>query len=369
VYFKTLILSQFRNYGTLDIDLVQGLNVFTGPNGSGKTSILEAIHYLSMVRGFYGGSDKQALRRGEQFFITEGKLSDDTWIKCTFLEGRGKKMFHDQIPLDRMIEHIGKVPVISVLPADTDLIRESGTLRRKYIDALISQYNSEYLKALVAYDHALQQRNAALTAFAKGAKWDPDQIHYWDAILRKDGIFIHAQRDQFLLAYIPVFMEMYARIAGPAELPNIEYISEFKENTDQEWTDMFARNLMKDRITGRTGYGTHREDLAFTLDGDLIKERGSQGQQKSFVLALKLANFVFLKAQKEDWPILLLDDIFDKLDKNRVGALAEILAGFQGAQIFLTDTSEERILSVFHHYPFQNTQYFQVLNAHIQLSA
>jgi DNA replication and repair protein RecF len=368
VYFKSLILSQFRNYAALDTELVQGLNVFTGPNGSGKTSVLEAIHYLCMVRGFYSGSDKQALRRREQFFIVEGKLSDEVWVKCTFLEGRGKKMFHDQIPLERMTEHIGRIPVVSVLPADTDLIRESGTTRRKYLDALISQYNPAYLQSLVKYEHALQQRNAALTSFQKGAHWDPDQIHYWDAILKKEGIHIHAERTHFLQDYIPVFIQMYSRIAGQGEIPNIEYISEFTENTEQEWATVLQRNLMKDRMTGRTGSGTHRDDLAFKLEGDYIKERGSQGQQKSFVLALKLTNFIFLKSKKMDWPVLLLDDIFDKLDHNRVGALAGILAEFEGAQIFLTDTSENRIRGIFEQFPFQNTRYFQVHNANLILS-
>lgn len=368
MYFKSLILSQFRNYVALDTELVQGLNVLTGPNGSGKTSVLEAIHYLCMVRGFYSGSDKQALRRGEQFFIVEGKLSDEAWIKCTFLEGRGKKMFHDQIPLERMTEHIGRIPVVSVLPVDTDLIRESGTTRRKYLDALISQYSPDYLSALVKYDHALQQRNAALASFQKGVAWDPDQIHYWNTILRKEGIQIHDQRARFLLEYIPVFVQMYNRISGQIEIPDIEFVSEFNQNSEQEWIAVFERNLMKDRMNARTNSGTHREDLAFKLNGDYIKDRGSQGQQKSFVLALKLTNFVFLKSKKLDWPVLLLDDIFDKLDQNRVGALAGILAEFEGAQIFLTDTSEERIKSIFEQFPFQKTRYFQVKNANLIVS-
>lgn len=368
MYFKSLILSQFRNYEALNTEFVQGLNVFTGPNGSGKTSVLEAIHYLCMVRGFYSGSDKQALRRGEQFFIVEGKLSDEMWIKCTFLEGRGKKMFHDQIPLERMTEHIGRIPVVSVLPADTDLIRESGTTRRKYLDALISQYNARYLHALVKYEHALQQRNAALASFHKGAAWDPDQIHYWNAILKNEGIQIHDERARFLLEYIPVFTKMYIRISGQIETPDIEFVSEFNENSEQEWNATFERNVMKDRMTARTNSGTHREDLAFKLNGDYIKERGSQGQQKSFVLALKLTNFVFLKTKKLDWPVLLLDDIFDKLDQSRVSALAGILAEFEGAQIFLTDTSEERIRSIFEQFPFQKTSFFQVQNARLLLS-
>jgi len=366
VYFNKLIVSQFRNYIHLEAGLGMGINIFSGPNGSGKTSILEALNYLCMARGFSAQSDRHVLKNGEQFFIVEGQLSDDAWVKCTYLEGRGKKIFHDQVPLEKISAHIGRIPVVSVLPNDTDLIRESGTTRRKYLDALISQYDAEYLQALVKYEQALAQRNAALTQFLKSGQWDAEQIHIWEPVLIKLGMRIHAGRKNFLEAYIPVFKSVYQKISGTQEIPDILFDTKMSENTEVFWKQMYRDSENRDRASGRTQVGTHREDLIFLLETEPIRERGSQGQQKSFVLALKLSNFIFLKQQKNDWPVLLLDDIFDKLDHQRVEALALLLKEYAGAQILLTDTSELRIREIFDGIHFDNIRYFSVMEGQIQ---
>lgn len=362
-----MILSQFRNYVALKTDLIPGLNVFTGPNGSGKTSVLEGIHYLCMTRGFSPNSDRNVLRKGEQFFIVEGQSSDQEWIKCTYLEGRGKKIFHDQVPLERMSSHIGRIPVISVLPSDTDLIRESGTTRRKYLDALISQYDVAYLQALVRYEQALSQRNAALQSFLKSGRWDAEQLMIWDVVLIREGMIIHAGRENFLRDFIPVFRKYYQLISGEQEVPDIEYETVFTDNSREYWVSVFEMNRDKDRFSSRTQQGTHREDLKFLLNGELVRDRGSQGQQKSFVMALKLANFVFLKEQKNTWPVLLLDDLFDKLDASRVNALAALLRTFEGAQVLITDTSRERLQGILKAHHFSEIRYYSVHQGEVEV--
>lgn len=358
--FNCLIINHFRNYEALKVDLVPGINVFTGPNGSGKTSILEAIHFLCMTRGFVAGGDKNALKKGDTYFILEGLTDQQEWIKITFMEGRGKKVFHDMVPIDKLASHIGRIPVVALLPTDTDLIREAASFRRKYLDAQISQYDSNYLQSLVRYEHALTQRNATLQYCLKKNTLDREQLQIWEAIMIPEGIRIIETRKQYLEKFIPQFRAYYAQISGEAEIPDILYESNIEPNTREYWMAEIEKSLDKDRYLGRSSVGCHKDELSFRLNGALIKDHGSQGQQKSFVMALKLANFVFLNAQKSTWPLLLLDDLFDKLDNHRVDALARLLQEFEGAQILITDTSEDRLKSILDAYPFPRVQYFQV---------
>jgi len=360
VNFNNLIVSQFRNYSSLKMDLVPGLNVFTGPNGSGKTSILEAIHYLCMTRGFVSAGDKYALRTGESFFILEGMTDTQEWIKVTFMEGRGKKVFHDMVPVDKLALHIGRIPVVALLPTDTDLIREAAAFRRKYLDAQISQYDSDYLQSLVRYEHALNQRNAALQHFLRNGSWDREQLHIWETIMIPEGIKILQGRLDYLNHFLPIFRELYATLSGQKEVPDIVYETQLNPNTREKWQEALEISLDKERYSGRTGFGCQRDELKLLLNGELIRDKGSQGQQKSFVMALKLANFVYLKEKKNTWPILLLDDLFDKLDAQRVDALAGLLKSFDGAQVFITDTSRERLQAILDGYAFPEIQYYSV---------
>lgn len=360
MYFNNLIVSQFRNYATLQADLVPGLNVFTGPNGSGKTSILEAVHYLCMTRGFVPSGDKNALRQGESFFIVEGLTDQQEWIKVTYMEGRGKRVFHDMVPIDKLASHIGRIPVVALLPTDTDLIREAAAFRRKYLDAQVSQYDADYLQSLVRYDHALSQRNAALQQFQRQGHWDREQLHIWETTLITEGIRILDGRLKYLETFVPQFREMYRIISSDQEVPGLDYESSLLPNTREKWLEAFELSLDKDRYSGRTQTGCHRDDLKMLLNGELIRDRGSQGQQKSFVMALKLANFVYLKNKKDTWPVLLLDDLFDKLDAGRVEAIAGLLRTFDGAQVLITDTSRERLGRILDRFGFDPIRYFEV---------
>lgn len=344
----------------MKIGLVPGLNVFTGPNGSGKTSILEAIHFLCMTRGFVSGGDKIALRKGENFFILEGQTDQQEWIKVTFMEGRGKKVFHDMVPVEKLALHIGRIPVVALLPTDTDLIREAAAFRRKYLDAQISQYDPDYLQSLVRYEHALSQRNAALQHFLRNGSWDREQLHIWESVMIPEGIKILQGRLEYLDQFIPMFRDLYATISGQKEVPDLVYETNLVPNTREKWLELMEISLDKDRFSGRTSFGCHRDDLKMLLNGELVRDKGSQGQQKSFVMALKLANFVYLKSRKDTWPVLLLDDLFDKLDAQRVDALAGLLKTFEGAQVLITDTSRERLQNILDRYAFSDIKYFNV---------
>jgi DNA replication and repair protein RecF len=343
LYFSRILLSHFRNYSELDFSPGSGVNTFSGPNGSGKTSLLEAVHFLALTRGFQPQGDKYALQQGEQYFMVEGELNSGETFKVSYLEGKGKKIFQDHVPLTSLAEHIGRIPVVCVLPADTDLIREGGQTRRRFLDALISQYDPAYLSALIKYEKALKLRNAALLSFLKSNRRDEEQLQVYEAVLIPNGIQIHTARKAFLDAFIPVFINMYSILSGGKENPAIELQSPFTQNDRGEWEKLFLYYREKDGASARTQVGTHREDLDFLLNGIPVKLFGSQGQQKTFVLALKLANFTFLKAQKQTSPLLLLDDIFDKLDADRVKAISLFLAGHPDTQVWITDTHANRL--------------------------
>ncbi|NBV14773.1 MAG: DNA replication and repair protein RecF [Sphingobacteriia bacterium] len=343
LYFSRILLSHFRNYSELDFSPGSGVNTFSGPNGSGKTSLLEAVHFLALTRGFMPQGDKYALQQGEHYFMVEGELNTGESFKVSYLEGKGKKIFQDQIPLISLAEHIGKIPVVSVLPADTDLIREGGQTRRRFLDALISQYDPAYLSALIKYEKALKLRNAALLSFLKSNRRDEEQLQVYESVLIPNGIQIHAARKSFLDSFIPVFKNMYGILSGGKENPDLELESPFALNDREEWERLFFQFREKDAVSARTHAGTHREDLSFLLNGTQVKLFGSQGQQKTFVLALKLANFNFLKAQKQTSPLLLLDDIFDKLDADRVKAISLFLVGHPDTQVWITDTHANRL--------------------------
>lgn len=313
-----------------------------------------------MTRGFVSGGDKIALRKGENFFILEGMTDQQEWIKVTFMEGRGKKVFHDMVPVEKLALHIGRIPVVALLPTDTDLIREAAAFRRKYLDSQISQYDPDYLQSLVRYEHALSQRNAALQHFLRHGTWDREQLHIWESIMIPEGIKILQGRLEYLEQFTPLFRNFYATLSGQKEVPDLIYETNLSPNTREKWLELLEISLDKDRYSGRTSFGCQRDELKMLLNGELVRDKGSQGQQKSFVMALKLANFVYLKSRKDTWPVLLLDDLFDKLDAQRVDALAGLLKTFEGAQVLITDTSRERLQNILDKYAFSDIKYFNV---------
>lgn len=327
------------------------LTVVHGPNGTGKTSVLEAVHYLCMARGF--APDRDVLQHAENFFMVEGllvaqnELSEvvQQRIQCSYLEGKGKKVLVDGTPLPRLAQHIGQVPIVAVLPNDTDLIREGATERRRWMDALLSQQSPHYLQALIQYDKALAQRNAVLQSGLQQGRAHPDDVRLWNPHLVHHGMLIQTVRAEFMEAFAALFHQVYAFLSQSAETPGLAYQPAVALNTTEGWEKQLAASLTADTAAGRTTTGTHKDDWLFSLQGRPLKNYGSQGQHKTYVLALKLAQHAYLKTATAKNPILLLDDIFERLDAHRSAQLfAWLAAEERGAdtQVLVTDTTDER---------------------------
>lgn len=350
-HFQDLTLTDFRNYPTLTLQLSSGINCFGGQNGSGKTNLLDAIHFLALTRGFRNSQDLNAVKEGETFFLTganfmgpDGKMLS---VQCNVMKGRGKKMLINRQPLDRMSEHIGRIPLVSILPSDTELIQGASAARRRFIDLLISQYDPAYLTGLIRYQRLLEQRNALLRQFAESGRFDQLEIQIWDEQLLQTGIPLLEARIQFLKELEPEFAAFFHEIVNERETPALRYDTALGNNTPESWRERYTSTLDRDRRLGHTAGGIHRDDLSFFIDGRQVRQFGSQGQQKTFVIALKLAEYSLLARKKGQMPVLLLDDIFDKLDEHRLAAIAAILRDRIGGQVFVTDTSIERLRSIF----------------------
>lgn len=363
MHFSRLRLTNFRNYEDLDLDFVAGINCLTGNNGAGKTNVLEAIHYLAMTRGFHRTTEKYALMEGMPYFVVEGNVKteeDERAIQCTYMPPKGKKMLVNKRPLKRMSDHIGRIPLVTVLPNDTQLIYGGPAVRRKLIDSLICQYEPEYLQRLIAYEHALAQRNALLSLFGEQGRFDAEELALWDDQLIPNGRFIFDKRTEFLAEYAPRFDVYFHAIVSEKETPNMRHVSQFEVNTEAEWRELFAQHRDRDRFSQRTAVGIHKDDLAFDINGQGVKNFGSQGQQKTFVIALKMAQYEILARHKSTAPVLLLDDIFDKLDIHRLHAIAGMLDEKVHGQVFITDTALDRTQKVFAEVKSREVAYYKV---------
>ncbi|MBX3101075.1 MAG: DNA replication and repair protein RecF [Bacteroidetes bacterium] len=347
MHIEQLSLTGFRSYAEATFTFGSHLNGLFGPNGSGKTNLLEALHFLCLTKGFH--PDRDAVRQGDRFFNLdatgewgEGRHS----LKCHYQPGVGKRMILDGQPLPRLSQHIGQLPVVVVLPDDTDLIRGGSSLRRRWLDGAISQTDPRYLEALLHYERALKQRNALLDAFRQQGVADPGALEPWDYQLAQHGPYLQQQRRLFIQDFEPVFMEMHRHICGGVEAVTLRYAPEPVLATEADVQDLLQTCLRADLAAGRSTRGVHKEDLDFLLKDHPLRSHGSQGQQKTFVLALRLALAPFLHKQTGRAPILLLDDLFDKLDPQRTHALASLLAQHPG-QVFITHPDEERLQKAF----------------------
>ena len=350
MYISHLQVSNFRSYESLEMDFCEGVNCLSGPNGTGKTNVLDALHYLSLTRGLRSHKDSYALREGERFFLISAKIAEEKhhWeVQCNFIKGKGKKILHRGKPLDKMSKHIGRIPLVASLPGDTALITGASVERRRLVDMLISQYSPSYLSHLIHYNHILSQRNALLKQMAEARAWDTEQIELWDAQLAPHGLAIQTERMRFLEAFLPLFQTFYKKIASQTEAPSITYKSNIEEASLNGWIEQLRANGLKDLAIGHTTLGIHRDDLVFHIDGQAARHYGSQGQQKTFVIALRLAQHQLLQKQMAKAPILLLDDIFDRLDEHRLHAIAKLLKYELTGQVFVTDTSEDRLHDLF----------------------
>ncbi len=339
---KNLRLLNFKNHIDSHWEFNDRVNCFVGNNGSGKTNILDAIHYLSLTKSYFNSNDSASINFNSEFFTIKGVFENNenfSEIVCNVKEGSSKSLKNNEKKYKRFSDHIGNYPVVFISPTDTNLIYDNSDTRRKYIDSGISQFNSVYLQNLISYNKTLKQRNKLLKHFAITNTFDSFTLETYDELLIKYGEIIFYEREKYLKKLIPVFQQYYLEISGGDELVGIEYKSQLRENI---FLKLLKKSLDKDRISSRTTVGVHKDDLLFTLNNYPIKKHGSQGQQKSFLISLKLAQFEFMKMKLDLAPVLLLDDIFDKLDDKRVECLISFVKKEKFNQVFITDTNKER---------------------------
>jgi DNA replication and repair protein RecF len=348
MFLYKLSLSNFKNYELADLVFSDKINCFTGNNGVGKTNLLDAIHYLSFCKSFFNQGDSQSIRHGQEYFAINGsfmRIGDSPdLVQCIQKKNQRKRFLLNKKDYDRLADHIGNFPLVMISPYDRDLINEGSEVRRRYIDSVISQFDKLYLDDLIQYNKALVQRNALLKSFAERNFFDIAQLEIWDEQLIRLGSLLFAKRSTFLESFVPIFQHYYTYISGAIEKVNVKYDSQL---CNTEMGTLIRENLSRDRSAQFSTVGIHKDDLEFTLDGFLVKKFGSQGQQKSFVVAIKLAQFDYTRNIKGYKPILLLDDVFDKLDDTRVQQLISLVSKHNFGQVFITDTSEDRIRRVF----------------------
>ena len=346
MYLEELSLHQFKNHRHSEISFSPGVNAFIGENGSGKTNILDAIHYLSMCKSYLNSVDKQNITFNERFFSIAGvwKYNKKKYsVHCTYKVGAKKKVKLNKKEYEKLSDHIGKFPVVFISPYDGDLINEGSELRRKWIDGIISQVDPSYLRSLQQYQKVLNQRNALLKNMHEHRLFDLESIEVWDIQMVKLGNQIHEIRTTFLESFIPIFKRFYNDIGTEKEEVKIEYRSQLSQSN---FGDLIKAYHKKDSMTQYSNVGIHKDDLLFTTKGHPMKKFGSQGQQKSFIISLRLAQFEWLKTMKETNPILLLDDIFDKLDHERVQKLVTLVTNEFFGQVIISDTDRGRMVQL-----------------------
>jgi DNA replication and repair protein RecF len=351
---KKLSLYNFKNHSEKKFEFSPQINCFVGNNGAGKTNILDALHYLSVGKSFLGNTDVNNIKREEDFFTIDAEVqnedSEDT-IKISQPKEAKKIIKKNDKSYDRLADHIGYLPSVMISPYDSNLISDSGESRRRFLDSMISQTDSEYLFDLIQYQKTVQQRNALLKYFAKNRTWDKDSLEIYDAPISKFGTNIFEKRRNFVEKLGPIVQNFYKIISGGKEMVSVYYQSDLSEGFDsaqpeKAFQTLLMESLERDRMLTYTSKGIHKDDLLFEMDHVLIKKIGSQGQQKSFLISLKLAQMSLVKELTKKTPILLLDDIFDKLDDTRVSQLIELVNQESFGQIFITDTHRERTESV-----------------------
>ena len=340
---EKLSIINYKNISEATLELSPKMNCFIGQNGVGKTNVLDAIYYLSFCRSANNPIDSQVIRHGEEFFMIEGRyrgerIHDELSISCGMKRGTKKHFKRNKKEYKRLSEHIGLIPIVVVSPSDTQLIEGSSEERRRLMDMVISQYDPPYIEALNRYNKALQQRNVMLKAEEEP---NAELMSILEEQMAAEGETIYQKREAFIQEMVPVFQRFYETISGQQEQVALNYISHCQRGPLLE---VIQRDRFKDRAVGYSLHGIHRDDLEFLLDGHLMKREGSQGQNKTFVISLKLAQFDFLKrTNSRTTPLLLLDDIFDKLDARRVEQIVSLVAGEDFGQIFITDTNREHL--------------------------
>ncbi len=342
MYLKKISLFNYKNFSDAAFDFDSKVNCFVGRNGVGKTNVLDAIYHLSYGKSYFNPLAVQNIRHGEDFFVIDGQFEKDgreEQIVCSLKKNQKKILKRNGKLYDKFSDHIGLIPLVIISPSDRDLITEGSETRRKFVDTVISQGDPHYLQDLISYQKVLVQRNALLKYFAANRTFDKETLGIYNEQLDSLGRPIFEKRKKFLQDFIPIFGKHHHAVTDSAEMVQLVYQSDL---SDKDYLALLDETLDRDKLLQYTATGIHKDDLLFEIDGHPIKKFGSQGQQKSFLIALKLAQFDFVKKKSGEKPILLFDDIFDKLDEIRVGKIVEMVNNDDFGQLFISDTHPER---------------------------
>lgn len=343
MHLKDLSIINFKNYVEAELVFNKKINCFVGSNGVGKTNLLDAIHYLSLCKSYFNTIDSQNISFEKEFAIIQGRfVREDTEddIYCGLQRNKRKIFKRNKKEYQRLADHIGLFPLVMISPADSSLITEGSEERRKFINSVIVQYDKDYLESLLLYNRALTQRNKLLKDFAGSTAYDRDVLGVWDDQLVLHGEKIFHARTEFSRNIQPVFSEYYNSVSSNKENVSLVYESQLMTSDMQS---LLENSLRKDLFLQYTTAGVHKDDLQMNLETRPIKKTGSQGQQKTYQVALKLAKFSFIKKVSKISPILLLDDIFDKFDTLRVEQIIKLVASGRFGQIFITDTNKDHL--------------------------
>ncbi|ASB50609.1 DNA replication/repair protein RecF [Alkalitalea saponilacus] len=364
MYLKHINLLNFKNLKQCELDLTSGINCFVGKNGAGKTNLLDAVFYMSFCKSYFNSIDSQLIHHDEDFFVIQGSYvrgDQDDQIYAGLKRNQKKQFKRNKKEYTRLSDHIGLLPLVMISPGDERLITEGSELRRKYIDSVVSQFDKPYLDLIIRYNRIVNQRNVLLKSARGNIKLIESQLDVWDEQLAITGEQIFNKRETFIKELEPVFQKYYCFISGGHEQVSIIYHSHHQKG---KLTEQLLKRRAKDLVLGYTSKGIHRDDLELLLNGYAVKKDGSQGQKKTFFIALKLAQFEFLKDFFGFSPILLLDDLFDKLDDERVSSLIELAGRDTFQQIFITDTQRKRLHDIVKQTGKEH-RFFQVDNGEI----
>jgi DNA replication and repair protein RecF len=347
MWLKKLSLLNFKNYQEADLQFSAAVNAFAGNNGAGKTNLLDAIHYLSLCKSYFNPIDSQQIKQNEEFFMIQGafeRQDSEEVIACSLKRNQKKQFKRNKKDYQRLADHIGLFPLVMISPYDISIIIEGSEERRRFIDNAISQTDNQYLDELILYNKHLANRNALLRSIAQTGRYDAALMEIYDEQLISSGNIIFAKRKTFMEAFLPVFASHYEYLSEGAEEVELIYDSQLAR---EDFSALLKKSVERDRALERTTAGIHKDDLLCSIHGMPLKKFGSQGQQKSFLIALKLAQYSYLNQKKGFKPLLLLDDIFDKLDDLRITKLMQKVSHQDFGQIFITDTSSDRVKRIF----------------------
>lgn len=365
MFLQSISLQNFKNYEHTEATFCERFNCIVGLNGSGKTNLIDAIHYLAMTKSAFNTIDAQNIRHDNDYFVINSSISKHGKtheLHCSLKKSKQKTFKVDQAEYDKLSHHMGQFPAVLIAPNDDELIRDSNETRRKFFDSIIGQADPAYLSELIKYNFYLKQRNALLKSFAETGKKDKLLLESYNQPMIKGSLAIAKKRKTFLTSFQPHFENNYEKISSQKDTISIAYNPKALLDT---FESDFQAGLEKDMITQRSNLGIHRDEFLFKINDFPLKKFGSQGQQKSFLISLKLAQFEFIKSNLGITPILLLDDIFDKLDDGRIAQLMRIIGSDQFGQLFITDAREERTKALLMG-QFETIKMFRAKDQHIQ---